>query len=68
MRAGFGAFFQHHDRNVLAFLGRQLFDADGRGQAAGATAHDHHVVLHRLAGAELGQDFFVGHFVFRIVK
>ncbi len=43
------------------FFGGQLLETDGGGQAGRATAHDHHVVFHGLAGAELGEDFFVCH-------
>ena len=40
---------------------RQLLDADRCGQAPWAPTNDHHVVFHGLAGAKLGEDFFVCH-------
>ncbi len=58
---GLGALFQHDDGDILAFFGRQLLEADGRGQAAGAAANHHHVVFHGFARPVLGQDFFVRH-------
>jgi len=54
-------FSSHHDGDVLAFFRGQLLEADGRGQAPGAAADDHHVVFHGFAGTELGEDFFWGH-------
>ena len=56
MRARLGAFFQHHHRDVLAFFSSQLLETNRRGQATGTAAHHHHVVVHGLAGTELGQD------------
>jgi len=61
VRAGLAAFFQHDHRNIFALFGCQLFQADGGGQAARATADDDHVVFHGFARAELGEDFLVGH-------
>jgi len=61
VRARLRAFFQHHDRDILAFFCGQLLEADGGGQAAGAATHDHHVVFHGFARTELGEDFFVCH-------
>jgi hypothetical protein len=57
VRAGLGAFFEHHDGKLRSLFGRQLFQANRGGQAAGAAAHHDHVVFHRLTGAELGQNF-----------
>ena len=61
VRARRRALLQHHDGDVLAFFRGQLLEADGRGQAPGAAADDHHVVFHGFAGTELGEDFFVCH-------
>ncbi len=65
--AGLGTLFQHHDRDVGALFGGQLFDANGSGQAGGATAYHDHVVFHRFTGAELGKNFLVGHGVSRSI-
>jgi hypothetical protein len=61
VRAGLGAFFQHDYGDILTFFGRQLLEANGGGQATGATAHHHHVIFHGLSRAVLGQDLFVCH-------
>ena len=53
MGAQFAAFFQHADIDFLAFFGGQLFQADGRSQAGGAAANDHHVILHGFARSVL---------------
>mmetsp|Transcript_81447 Transcript_81447/g.226443 ORF Transcript_81447/g.226443 Transcript_81447/m.226443 type:complete len:490 (-) Transcript_81447:241-1710(-) len=55
--AGLRALFEHDDAGV----GIQLLEPDGRGEAGRAATDDDHVVLHGLAGAELGQDFFGCH-------
>ena len=65
---GLGAFFKHHHRDVAAFLGSELFQADGGGQAGGAAADHDHVVVHGFAGAVLGQDVLGGHGVSRFIK
>ncbi len=67
VRAGLGALLEHHDRNLLALLLRQLLQVDGGGQPRGAAADHHHVVFHRFARAVLGQDFFLGHGVSSIM-
>ncbi|MNT30032.1 hypothetical protein D3C72_1658040 [compost metagenome] len=53
MRAQFAAFFQHADGHFLALFSGQLLQADRRGQACGATADDHHVILHGFARSVL---------------
>ncbi len=53
MRAQFAAFFQHADGHFLALFSGQLLQADGRRQACGATADDHHVILHGVARSVL---------------
>ena len=45
--ADLGRLLQHGDRDFLAVLFRPLLQADGGGQAGGATADDHHVTRHR---------------------
>ena len=49
MRAHLAALFHHADRRV----GRELFEADGAGEAGGAGAHDQGIELHGLAGSGL---------------
>ena len=49
MRADFRAFFDQADRNLAALLSGKLFQPDGRTQASRPTAHDDHVIFHRLA-------------------
>jgi hypothetical protein len=67
VRAGLGAFFEHDDRQLGAFFGGQLLQANGRRQPARAAAdhdhdHDHdHVVVHRFSGSVLGQDVCWNH-------
>ena len=63
VRAGLGAFFEHHHRHILALFGGQLLEPDGGGQAGGAASHHDHVVFHGFAGAVLGEDFLVCHSV-----
>ena len=57
----FGALLEHHHRNFLFVLRGELLEPDGRGQATGPAADDHHVVFHGFAGAVGAEDFFVGH-------
>jgi len=61
VRAGLRPLFDHDDGDLLAGLFGQLFQTDGGGQTGGACAHDHDVVLHRLAGAKLLKDFLGRH-------
>jgi hypothetical protein len=61
VRAGLAAFFQHHHRDVLAFFGGQLFQANCSGQAARAAADHDHVVFHGFAGTISAQNFFGAH-------
>ena len=61
MRTRLGAFFQYNHRHFFALLSRQLLDSYGGGQASRAAADHDHVVFHRFAGAELGQDVLRAH-------
>ncbi|MNU10223.1 hypothetical protein D3C72_2572540 [compost metagenome] len=49
--------------------GCHLLEPDRGSQAAGAAAHDDHVVFHCFTGTILGEDFFVRHgfFVVRLI-
>ena len=49
VRADLGAFLDHADADVLAAFGRQLLQADGRGQPCRACAHHHHIEFHGIA-------------------
>ena len=53
VRADLRTLLEHADADVLALLGRELLQADRRGESRGPGADDDHVVLHRFARAEL---------------
>ena len=53
VRAGLGAFLEHHHRHLVLAFGGELLQADRGGQARRPAADDHDVVLHRLARAVL---------------
>ena len=59
--ARLGAFFQHADIDLGAFLLGELLQADGGCQAGGAAANDDDVVFHGLAGAVLLQELLLIH-------
>lgn len=61
MRSGLTALFQYDHRDVLTLFRSQLLQANGCGQAAGASTDDYDVVFHGLSRAVLRQDFFVCH-------
>jgi len=61
MRPDLRALFQYAHAKLDAFVGRQLLQADRRGQASRAAADDHHVVFHRLARAVLLNEICVCH-------
>ena len=61
MCPGLGAFFQHDHRYVCAFFCGELFQTNGCGKTARATADNDHVVFHCFTWAELGKNFFVCH-------
>ena len=61
MRAGLRALLEHDDRDLVRALGGELLQADRGGQAGRAGADDRDVVLHRFAGAVLGEDLVRGH-------
>ena len=49
MRADFRTFFQHANRDILAFFGSQLLQANGGGQTGGATTDNHNIIFHAFA-------------------
>ena len=61
VRAGLGAFFQHHHGYFPPTFGGQLFEAYRRRQSARSATNDHDVVLHGFAGTKLLDDLFWGH-------
>ena len=61
VRAQFGAFLQDADADFLAFVGGQLLQADGGGQAGRSAADHDHVIFHRLAFRHLQSSPYVSH-------
>jgi hypothetical protein len=57
VRAGLGALFEHHHRQI----GLDLLEPDRRAQPGRPGPDDDHVVFHGLARAMLGKDFVWAH-------
>jgi len=61
VRAGLGTLLEHAHGDLLTPFGGDLLQPDGGREPGRAGAHDHDVVLHRLARTVLFQDLLWGH-------